>query len=254
MKVGYLGRRLASAFVTILLIALINFLLFRAMPGSPERILMRNTPNVTEEMKQAARVRWGLDKPVFPDQLIAYFQSTARGDLGFSFAARGAPVLDVLVGADLADDHPVRPRRAAGDHRRPRPRRVHRLETRRLGRPRRQRRLARALRDAVLPPRHGVPADLRARPPLVPDVRDAHRRRPVQQHLGSRRRLRVAPRAAARGRCHRAHRAVRDHHAILDHRDPVRGIRDDRPGDGAARQLACCATTRCRTPCCRRCR
>ena len=96
MKVGYLGRRLASAFVTILLIALINFLLFRAMPGSPERILMRNTPNVTEEMKQAARVRWGLDKPVFPDQLIAYFQSTARGDLGFSFAARGAPVLDVI--------------------------------------------------------------------------------------------------------------------------------------------------------------
>jgi peptide/nickel transport system permease protein len=97
MKVGYLGRRLASAFFTILLIALINFLLFRAMPGSPERILMRNTPNVTEEMKQAARVRWGLDKPVFPDQFIAYVQSTLQGDLGFSFAARGRPVVDVMA-------------------------------------------------------------------------------------------------------------------------------------------------------------
>jgi peptide/nickel transport system permease protein len=96
VKVGYLGRRLASAFVTIIFIALINFLLFRAMPGSPERILMRNTPNVTEEMKQAARVRWGLDKPVFPDQLIAYMGATLRGDLGFSFAARGAPVADVV--------------------------------------------------------------------------------------------------------------------------------------------------------------
>lgn len=97
MKVGYLGRRLASALVTILLIALINFLLFRAMPGSPERILMRNTPNVTEEMKQAARVRWGLDKPVFPDQFIAYIGSTLQGDLGFSFAARGRPVVDVMA-------------------------------------------------------------------------------------------------------------------------------------------------------------
>src|SRR5262245_2902058 len=97
MKVGYLGRRLASAFFTILLIALINFLLFRAMPGSPERILMRNTPNVTEEMRQAARARWGLDKPVFPDQFIAFVQSTVQGDLGFSFAARGRPVVDVMA-------------------------------------------------------------------------------------------------------------------------------------------------------------
>jgi peptide/nickel transport system permease protein len=96
MKFGYIGRRIGSALLTIALITLINFLLFRAMPGSPERILMRNTPNVTEEMKQAARVRWGLDKPVFPDQLIAYIGSTARGDLGFSFAARGAPVTDVI--------------------------------------------------------------------------------------------------------------------------------------------------------------
>ena len=96
MKVGYLGRRLASALLTIALITLINFLLFRAMPGSPERILLRNTPNVTEEMKQAAKARWGLDKPVFPDQLVAYVGATVSGDLGFSFAARGAPVTDVL--------------------------------------------------------------------------------------------------------------------------------------------------------------
>jgi peptide/nickel transport system permease protein len=96
VKVGYLGRRLTSALVTIALITLINFLLFRAMPGSPERILLRNTPNVTEEMKQAAKARWGLDKPVFPDQLVAYVGATVSGDLGFSFAARGAPVTDVL--------------------------------------------------------------------------------------------------------------------------------------------------------------
>jgi peptide/nickel transport system permease protein len=96
MKGGYLARRLASAFFTIVLIALINFLLFRAMPGSPERVILRGTPNVTPEILQAARVRWGLDKPVFPDQFVAYLESTVQGDLGFSFIARGRTVVDVL--------------------------------------------------------------------------------------------------------------------------------------------------------------
>jgi peptide/nickel transport system permease protein len=96
MRGGYLARRLASAFFTIVLIAVINFLLFRAMPGSPERVILRGTPNVTPEILQAARERWGLDKPVFPDQFVAYISATAQGDLGFSFIARGRTVVDVL--------------------------------------------------------------------------------------------------------------------------------------------------------------
>jgi peptide/nickel transport system permease protein len=96
MSSSYVGRRLVSAFVTIVLITLVNFFLFRAMPGSPERIIFRGIPNVTEEMKQAARERWGLDKPVFPDQLVAYVGATFTGDLGFSFVARGAPVTEVI--------------------------------------------------------------------------------------------------------------------------------------------------------------
>ena len=97
MRVGYLGRRLASALVTIALIALVNFLLFRAMPGSPERVILRGTPNVTPQILQAARERWGLDKPVFPDQFVAYVGSTLQGDLGYSFIARGRTVTDVLA-------------------------------------------------------------------------------------------------------------------------------------------------------------
>ena len=91
----YLLRRLVSAFVTILLIVVINFILFRMMPGSPERILGRN-PNVTPAVLQATRERWGLDKAVFPDQFVAYVTATAQGDLGFSFVARGRTVVEVL--------------------------------------------------------------------------------------------------------------------------------------------------------------
>jgi peptide/nickel transport system permease protein len=97
MGSAYIARRLASAAITILLIVLINFLLFRAMPGSPERIILRGTPNVTQERLEQVRERWGLNDPVFPDQFISFIQATAQGDLGFSFVARGQTVTEVLA-------------------------------------------------------------------------------------------------------------------------------------------------------------
>jgi len=75
---------------------ILNFVLFRMMPGSPERILLGRIPNVTPEAVQGTRERWGLDKPLFPDQFISYLTSTATGDLGFSFSMRGQTVVEVL--------------------------------------------------------------------------------------------------------------------------------------------------------------
>jgi peptide/nickel transport system permease protein len=97
MGSAYLARRLGSAAITILLIVFVNFLLFRAMPGSPERIILRGTPNVTKERLEAARERWGLNDPVFPDQFVDFLTATASGDLGFSFVARGQTVAEVLA-------------------------------------------------------------------------------------------------------------------------------------------------------------
>ncbi|MGZ8514586.1 MAG: ABC transporter permease [Candidatus Limnocylindrales bacterium] len=92
----YLGRKLAQAFATIVAIVVLNFLLFRLMPGSPERVLFRN-PNLSPDVVAAARVRWGLDKPLIPDQLVAYVESTMTGDLGYSFKFRGQAVTDVIA-------------------------------------------------------------------------------------------------------------------------------------------------------------
>jgi peptide/nickel transport system permease protein len=91
----FIVRRLGQAAVTIFLIVIVNFLLFRAMPGSPERILARN-PNVSPLAIQQTRERWGIDKPLIPDQLVAYVAATARGDLGYSFGQRGRPVTEVI--------------------------------------------------------------------------------------------------------------------------------------------------------------
>ena len=42
----YLGRKVLQAILTIVFVVILNFLLFRLMPGSPERVLLRN-PHLT---------------------------------------------------------------------------------------------------------------------------------------------------------------------------------------------------------------
>jgi peptide/nickel transport system permease protein len=97
MGARFLTGRLATAAVTIGMILLLNFVLFRMMPGSPERILLGRIPGVPAEVVDATRARWGLDKPLFPDQFVSYVTSTVRGDLGFSYSERGRTVGDVLL-------------------------------------------------------------------------------------------------------------------------------------------------------------
>ena len=97
MSGSYLARRFGSALFTIVLIILVNFILFRALPGSPERVILRGTPNVTPAQLEAARERWGLNDPVFPDQFVAFLGATVSGDLGYSFVARGQTVGQVLA-------------------------------------------------------------------------------------------------------------------------------------------------------------
>jgi len=91
----YLARKIVQAFITIVFVVVLNFLLFRLMPGGPEGILLRN-PHLTAETRAAARARWGLDKPLIPDQLVDYVEATATGDLGYSFKFRGTPVIEVI--------------------------------------------------------------------------------------------------------------------------------------------------------------
>jgi peptide/nickel transport system permease protein len=90
----YLVRQIVRALVTIVAIVILNFMLFRMMPGSPERLL--HNPHLAQEQLDALRTRWGLDKPLIPDQLVAYLESTASGDLGYSIKFQNRPVVDVI--------------------------------------------------------------------------------------------------------------------------------------------------------------
>jgi peptide/nickel transport system permease protein len=78
----YLVRKFLQALLTIVFIVLLNFVLFRAMPGSPDRAIARNLP---AGVKAELYARWGLDKPLIPDQLVTYVADISHGDLGDSF-------------------------------------------------------------------------------------------------------------------------------------------------------------------------
>jgi len=96
MSSRYILRKLLNALVTILAIVILNFVLFRMMPGSPER--QTRNPNLRPEVIAAMRERWGLDKSI-QEQLVLYLKSTATGDLGYSIKYRGQPVTDVVLNA-----------------------------------------------------------------------------------------------------------------------------------------------------------
>ncbi len=95
MGTRYLSRRISLAVLTIAGIVVLNFVLFRMMPGSPDRV--SHNPNASVEARAALRERWGLDKPLIPDQFVAYVAATVQGDFGESFKFKGKEVTDVIA-------------------------------------------------------------------------------------------------------------------------------------------------------------
>src|SRR3990172_649216 len=103
-------RKVAWALVTVIVVITFNFLLFRVLPGDPAKAGVRD-PRLTPESVEAARVRFGLDKPVFlnleggglfDSQYFAYLGALAQGDLGESYAYNNRTVTE-LIGRSLVN-------------------------------------------------------------------------------------------------------------------------------------------------------
>lgn len=111
------ARRLLGAAGTVLFVALLNFFLFRVLPGDPARAGAAD-PRLTVESQAALRARFGLDRPLVngvvslvplrlgawtvdprDTQLGRYLGALAAGDLGTSYAT-GRPV-SVILGERL---------------------------------------------------------------------------------------------------------------------------------------------------------
>jgi peptide/nickel transport system permease protein len=99
---SYIVRKIGFALVTLVAVAVFNFLLFRILPGDPVKLII-HSPRMTREAQERIRVSFGLDKPVWLDlerleegdirgafdtQFTAYLRNLLRGDLGISFKYR----------------------------------------------------------------------------------------------------------------------------------------------------------------------
>lgn len=109
-----LVRKLLAALATVGFVLVLNFFLFRVLPGDPARAGVAD-PRLSEESIALLRARFGLDRPVvngveslhplrfgsfwvdpLETQFARYFFNLARGELGFSYQTN-RPVAEILA-------------------------------------------------------------------------------------------------------------------------------------------------------------
>ena len=109
----YLLRKVGWSAFTILFVLVLNFFIFRVLPGDPARAGVHD-PRLKQDAIEALRARYGLDKPVincfktlnpveFGDcgvnpldtQFFIYLRNLAQGEFGISYH-QNRPVSDIL--------------------------------------------------------------------------------------------------------------------------------------------------------------
>src|SRR5689334_22839826 len=83
---NYPLRRVIIALPSLVGISLVLFVLLALAPGDPFGELASN-PNIPPEVREALRVKFGIDDPIFV-RYLHWLVSMAHGDWGFSFASR----------------------------------------------------------------------------------------------------------------------------------------------------------------------
>ena len=98
----YLIRKITFVIITLVVVVIFNFLLFRILPGDPVKLII-HSPRMTAEAQERIRSSFGLDKPIwinipeyeeigikglFDTQFTAYVRNLLHGDFGISFSTR----------------------------------------------------------------------------------------------------------------------------------------------------------------------
>ena len=95
---GSLGRyvvgKVLGALGSLLFVLVVNFFLFRVLPGDPARTLTRGRA-VSADQLDAIREQYGLDEPL-PRQFLTFLTNTFQGDLGVSIRYN-VPVSELIA-------------------------------------------------------------------------------------------------------------------------------------------------------------
>jgi peptide/nickel transport system permease protein len=89
-------RKTLNALVTLFLVIIINFVLFRMMPGDPVNFMVPNDPKIPEEYKLQLIEEYGLHDP-WPEQFLTYMKNVLTLDFGYSFIYRNTLAMDHVI-------------------------------------------------------------------------------------------------------------------------------------------------------------
>lgn len=90
----FVSLRLIYLIPTVLLIAVVTFVIMQATPGSP--FTLGNMDRVTPEMRERIEERYGLNDPLVV-QFGRYVTNSLQGDFGESYVWRGQEVRDIIT-------------------------------------------------------------------------------------------------------------------------------------------------------------
>lgn len=93
MKKRWLARRIGGSLLVLFVVLVLNFVLFRIMPGDAVSTII--DPNFSPEAKARLRELYGLDKPMW-QQFVVYMKQMLTFRFGLSFLSR-RPVWEEVV-------------------------------------------------------------------------------------------------------------------------------------------------------------
>lgn len=90
----FVAAKVGGGLVSLFLVAVLGFFLFRVLPGDPARAMTRSAP-VSAEQLAALRHRFGLDQPLWK-QFLDFLADLLHGDLGVSYTY-SRPVSELIA-------------------------------------------------------------------------------------------------------------------------------------------------------------
>jgi len=91
----YVARKVFAAFVTLFLVLVFDFMIFRLLPNDPLDVLARSVGASETDKVEELTKQYALDQPIFPDQFVVFLRQTATLDFGEEFS-RGLPTWAVI--------------------------------------------------------------------------------------------------------------------------------------------------------------
>ena len=87
----YIIKRLATALLSIFIVATLTFFLMNLVPGGP----FVAEKNISQAAQEALAQKYGLDKPLM-ERYATYMTDLLKGDMGASLKQRGRDVSDII--------------------------------------------------------------------------------------------------------------------------------------------------------------